>query len=502
MDTQAGDASAGAAAAPAPSEEASNAQKVQAACAPIAVLAVAPLAVQQVTAPAEPLAPALLVKDGGKGQGGLNDGGGGTIKVHLLKPDVSSRLGLTLVTSDETPQIHKIAPDGIAAGSGQIQVGQLLYAVNGVRVKDSHTGALQLKAAKKGTVELTLSRNVVRTIAFAAKAKASWAELSLKARDGSNPVLARPSVARIIKDQKEKMEEALKNSIARQTQVPKPTLSTWQCLMWTVGWVWAKARKDVVLIVSPLLFVSAWAVVEAYLVSWMVGSLSSSEDLLTSLIWVAIFGGSLLLGNLLELQSDYFISTHIPLVKNAMKVLVTTHLSRVSQEMLDASRESDFKAVLLIELQKLQSNVVALFGGIRNLVKVAAYLSTLYSISPQLAGVATLIIPVALCVSASRSGRIERVNNAQQVQEMKFEGVLSESIAAISTRKTLGAVDLDAAEVQKAGKATGARSRAVRKVDAQDARVMGLLLTLTNVCVLVLGTVLVKLTGLPISKSA
>ena len=86
VDTQAGDASAGAAAAPAPSEEASNAQKVQAACAPIAVLAVAPLAVQQVTAPAEPLAPALLVKDGGKGQGGLNDGGGGTIKVHLLNP--------------------------------------------------------------------------------------------------------------------------------------------------------------------------------------------------------------------------------------------------------------------------------------------------------------------------------------------------------------------------------------------------------------------------------
>ena len=330
-------------------------------------------------------------------------------------------------------------------------------------------------------------------------AKASWAEISVKAKDG-NPALVKPSLAKIIKDTKEKQEQALKNSIARQQQVPRPNITTYRCLMWTVHWLWSKARKDVIFIGFLLLFVSAWSIIETYLVTWMVASLTTSQDLRASMTWVGVYGGSLLAGNVMELQIEYLIATRIPLVKNAMKVLVTTHLSRVPQEMLDSARESDFKAVLLIEIQKLQSNVVALIKGLRHLVKVVSFLGTLYSISPPLAGVATALIPVALCVSASRGARLERVADALQVQEMKFEGILGESIAAISTRKVLGAVDMDVAEVQKAGKATGARGRAVRKVNAQDARVLSLIQTVTTVMVLVLGTVLVKLTGLPISK--
>ena len=111
------------------------------------------------------------------------------------------------------------------------------------------------------------------------------------------------------------------------------------------------------MIIIPLLaYTSGWAIIETYVVSGMVGqlqtaanmasdseeesdadadmtytssdndggALASSDDLTRSLSTVALFGGLLLLGNCLELQVEYLITTHTPLVKNAMKVAVTT----------------------------------------------------------------------------------------------------------------------------------------------------------------------------------
>ena len=89
--------------------------------------------------------------------------GGGTVIVRLHKPEVRSVLGLTLVGTGMTPQVHALAPNCIAADSGQIRVGQLIYAVNGVEVQD-HNAATSLLKAAHGVVELTLSSNVMPDI--------------------------------------------------------------------------------------------------------------------------------------------------------------------------------------------------------------------------------------------------------------------------------------------------------------------------------------------------
>ena len=88
----------------------------------------------------------------------------GAIRVRLHKPDISSRLGLTLAQSiyNSHVEVNAIAPNSIASDSGLIKIGQLLYAVNGVQVED-HEEATSLLRASHGMVELTLSRNVIRT---------------------------------------------------------------------------------------------------------------------------------------------------------------------------------------------------------------------------------------------------------------------------------------------------------------------------------------------------
>ena len=59
--------------------------------------------------------------------------------------------------------VNDLAPNCIAADSGQIHFGQLLYEVNGVHVRDRDAATSLVKAAR-GVVELTLSRNAVADI--------------------------------------------------------------------------------------------------------------------------------------------------------------------------------------------------------------------------------------------------------------------------------------------------------------------------------------------------
>lgn len=98
----------------------------------------------------------------------------GAIRVRLHKPDISSRLGLTLAQSiyNSHVEVNAIAPNSIASDSGLIKIGQLLYAVNGVQVED-HEEATSLLRASHGMVELTLSRNVIRTEGLTQTAKAT-----------------------------------------------------------------------------------------------------------------------------------------------------------------------------------------------------------------------------------------------------------------------------------------------------------------------------------------
>lgn len=207
-----------------------------------------------------------------------------------------------------------------------------------------------------------------------ATAKQRWGG-SLKQAVSSGlvpPVPNKPSVAQLVTAQIRREEESVKVSLARQLQCAKPKVSTWQCLTWTTSWLWQKKRRDVGLIAVMLVYSSGWAVLETYLVTWMVDELSPDDEsgafdvgsgfgtVATGLGTVAVYGSCLLLGNVLELQVEYLIAYHQPLVKNAMKVAVTTHLANTPQEMLDAAKEAHFKAVLLIEISKLQANIVAL----------------------------------------------------------------------------------------------------------------------------------------------
>ena len=144
--------------------------------------------------------------------------------------------------------------------------------------------------------------------------------------------------------------EASRQSQARQRQIAKPTVSTLQCLSWTTNWLWTCQWKDVLILAPLLTYTSGWAVLETYIVTWMIGELkqttaSATDDMSDTLHAVALYGSSLLAGNFLEAHVEYQITTHTPLVKNAMKVEVTSHLARVPQEMLDHAKEASFRAV-------------------------------------------------------------------------------------------------------------------------------------------------------------
>jgi len=78
-----------------------------------------------------------------------------TVKVH--KPDKHARLGITLRGSTgSAPTILALAPGCIAANSGVVSVGQLLYAVDG-QAAEGHEQGTQLLKAASGDVRLTLS---------------------------------------------------------------------------------------------------------------------------------------------------------------------------------------------------------------------------------------------------------------------------------------------------------------------------------------------------------
>ena len=88
------------------------------------------------------------------------------IRHHTTRAHLSTLSALSTLFSLSTlhaSQVNALAPNCIAADSGQIRVGQLIYAVNGVEVQD-HDAASSLLKAAHGVVELTLSRNVVPDI--------------------------------------------------------------------------------------------------------------------------------------------------------------------------------------------------------------------------------------------------------------------------------------------------------------------------------------------------
>ena len=94
--------------------------------------------------------------------------------------------------------------------------------------------------------------------------------------------------------------------------------------------------------------------------------------------------------------------------------------------------------VVVVQVTKLQSNVVALIKGVKHLVRIVSFLITIASISWPLATLAALLIPTAFGVAVMRGKRIERVQDKLQDQETQFETVLSEGIQAVATRKVLG----------------------------------------------------------------
>eukprot|EP00966_Prymnesium_polylepis_P319962 7376376-Prymnesium_polylepis.1 len=144
-------------------------------------------------------------------------------------------------------------------------------------------------------------------------------------------------------------------------------------------------------------------------------------------------------------------------------------------------------SVLKNDTENLQDNIVSIVFGTKIILLVVVRVGVLMSQSWQLAIACMLAVPGYRYIVVRKGPQIRSASEALQTQEEELDAIMLENLQAVPIRKQLGLHPEFDHLCKTAAVATGARTKALRKVNAENQRLLLFLTEGSSMLVLFVG---------------